>query len=119
MLYVGKASSLRNRVNSHFRHQRGVPERMLEMLSQARGVTFDLTQTALEAALVEPDEIKRHHPPYNIALTDGDREVWFAPPDLSGRALTSVTALSHRAVSISRHARSVRGDGARKPHGAR
>ena len=69
VLYVGKAASLRHRVNSYFRKQHGMPERTLEMLSQARGISFDVTPSALEAALFEPDEIKRHRPPYNVALT--------------------------------------------------
>jgi DNA polymerase-3 subunit epsilon len=86
VLYVGKASSLHHRVNSYFRKQHGVPERMLEMLSQARGVSFEVTPTALEAALLEPDEIKRHRPPYNIALTAEQRQVWFARRDLSERS---------------------------------
>jgi len=86
VLYVGKAASLRHRVNSYFRQQHGIPERTLEMLSQARGISFDVTPSALEAALFEPDEIKRHRPPYNVALTVEDRAVWFASPDLSARS---------------------------------
>jgi DNA polymerase-3 subunit epsilon len=90
VVYVGKAASLHDRVNSYFRHQHGLSERMLEMLSQARAVSFDVTPTALEAALFEPVEIKRHRPPYNIALADDDeRQVWFSPPDLSRRRLRS------------------------------
>ena len=86
VLYVGKASSLHRRVNSYFRHQHGLPERMLEMLSQVRAISFEVTPTTLEAALVEPDEIKRHRPPYNIALTEEDRRLWFTPRDLSERS---------------------------------
>ena len=85
VLYVGKAASLHHRVNSYFRKQHGMHERTLEMLSQARGISFDVTPSALEAALFEPDEIKRHRPPYNIALTVEDRALWFAAPDLSAR----------------------------------
>src|SRR4029079_3080428 len=69
VLYVGKAASLRHRVNSYFRKQTGVPERTLEMLWKARGISFDVTPSAFEAALIEPDEIKQHRPPYNVALT--------------------------------------------------
>jgi DNA polymerase-3 subunit epsilon len=86
VLYVGKAASLRYRVNSYFRKQNGVPERLLEMLSQARGISFDVTPSPLEAALLEADEIKRHRPPYNVALTIQDRVLWFAAPDLSARS---------------------------------
>jgi DNA polymerase III subunit epsilon len=86
VLYVGKASSLHDRVNSHFRKQHGVDERTLEMLSQARALAFDVTATPLEAALLEADDIKRHRPPYNLALALDDRAVWFASQDLSERS---------------------------------
>lgn len=88
VLYVGKAASLRHRVNSHFRKQRGVAERALEMLSQARDLSFEVTPSALEAALLEPDEIKHHQPPYNVALTLRDRALWFASPRMDARSLT-------------------------------
>jgi DNA polymerase-3 subunit epsilon len=85
VLYVGKAASLRHRVNSYFRKQTGVPERTLEMLSQARGISFDVVPSALEAALIEPDQIKQHRPPYNVALTLENRGLWFASPNLTAR----------------------------------
>jgi DNA polymerase III subunit epsilon len=85
VLYVGKAASLHHRVNSYFRKQSSVHERTLEMLSQARGISVEVMPSALEAALFETDEIKRHRPPYNVALTDEHRALWFAPPDLSAR----------------------------------
>jgi DNA polymerase-3 subunit epsilon len=86
ILYIGKASSLRSRVNSYFRKQRGVPDRLLEMLSQARTLTCEVTDSALEAALLEADEIKRHRPPYNIALMDEPRHIWFTTRDLGERS---------------------------------
>ena len=86
VLYVGKAASLHHRVNSYFRKQAGVPERLLEMLSQARAISFDVTPSPLEAALLEPDEIKRHRPPYNVALTTASRALWFTSLDLSARS---------------------------------
>ena len=93
VLYVGKAASLHARVNSYFRKLRGVHERTLEMLSQARGLSFEITESPLEAALLEPDEIKRHRPPYNEALTEADRAVWFARTDLSARGTSASAAL--------------------------
>ena len=86
VLYVGKAMSLRHRVNSYFRKQRGVDERMLEMLSQARALSFEVTPSALEAALLEADEIKHHRAPYNVALSAAAREVWFTSPGFGERA---------------------------------
>jgi DNA polymerase-3 subunit epsilon len=86
ILYVGKAASLHHRVNSYFRKQTGIHERTLEMLSQARGLSFVVAPSALEAALVEADEIKQHRPPYNVALTEVNRALWFATRDLSARS---------------------------------
>ena len=86
VLYVGKAASLHDRVNSHFRKQTRVPERTLEMLSQARTMSFEVTSSPLEAALLESDEIKRHRPPYNVALTTDSRALWFTSPDISARS---------------------------------
>jgi DNA polymerase-3 subunit epsilon len=86
VLYVGKAASLHHRVHSYFQKQNRVHERSLEVLSQARAISFDVTPTPLEAALLEPDEIKRHRPPYNVALTIQHRALWFASPDLSARS---------------------------------
>lgn len=79
VLYVGKATCLRQRVSGHLHADGG--ERALEMLTQARDVTCTPTATALEAALLEPDEIKRLAPPYNVALGAG-RPVWFATAGL-------------------------------------
>ena len=77
LLYVGKATSLRQRVNSYFTKHRKVPERTLEMLTQARDFDVTPTATVVEAALLESDEIKTHAPPYNVMLRDDGRPVWF------------------------------------------
>jgi DNA polymerase III subunit epsilon len=80
VLYVGKAASLRHRVSGHFHARAG--ERALEMLTQARDVACTETETALEASLLEADEIKRLSPPFNVALAANGRSVWFATADL-------------------------------------
>src|SRR5688500_7221877 len=54
VLYVGKAASLHHRVNSYFRKQNGVPERVLEMLSQARAISFEVTPSPLAAVDANP-----------------------------------------------------------------
>jgi hypothetical protein len=53
------------------------------MLTQARGLDVTETRSALEAALLETDEIKRLDPPYNVQLRSQDRDAWFASPELS------------------------------------
>ena len=81
VLYVGKATSLRHRVSGHF-HAAGRGERALEMLTQVRDVSWSVAETALEAALLEADEIKRLDPPFNVALAATGRAVHFATVDL-------------------------------------
>jgi DNA polymerase III subunit epsilon len=58
LLYIGKAKSLKKRVTSYFRSKAPHPEHILEMLSQAQNIDFSLTESALEAAVLETDEIK-------------------------------------------------------------
>ncbi len=86
VLYVGKATSLKKRVNSYFTKRRGHTERTMEMLTQVRDVSVTVTETALEAALLETDAIKRERPPYNVQLSGETREAWFSATDLSDAA---------------------------------
>ncbi|MEJ2101063.1 MAG: exonuclease domain-containing protein [Desulfobacterales bacterium] len=82
LLYIGKATSLRQRVNSYFRQKGLHAEHTLEMLSQAVKLDVSQTGSALEAAVLESDEIKRHSPPYNVALQKGQRKLIFCSSDL-------------------------------------
>ncbi len=81
-LYIGKARSLKKRVNSYFRQKASHAERTLEMLTQARELDFTITGSALEAAILESDEIKHRSPPYNIALRRRDRALVYCTKDL-------------------------------------
>jgi DNA polymerase-3 subunit epsilon len=81
ILYIGKAASLKQRVNSYFQPCRRHAEHTLEMLSQAVGLEVTPTASALEAALLESGEIKRVCPPYNKALQEGRRQLVFATQD--------------------------------------
>ncbi|MCB9735202.1 MAG: hypothetical protein H6745_21670 [Deltaproteobacteria bacterium] len=83
LLYIGKATSLRQRVSSHY-HVRPGPgrDRHLEMLSQVRRVAVVETGSPLEAALLESDAIKADTPPYNRALRGRRDGPWFASRDL-------------------------------------
>jgi DNA polymerase-3 subunit epsilon len=87
LLYIGKATSLKHRVNSYFRQKGSRAEHTLEMLSQAADLDVTLTGSALEAALLESDEIKRHSPPYNVALRKGQRKLVFCSRDLRNCAV--------------------------------
>lgn len=77
VLYVGKATSLHDRVNSYFRGQKNRDARKLEMLTQVWDLQVTPVESPLEAALLETDEIKRLDPPYNISLKSGHRSMTF------------------------------------------
>ncbi len=85
VLYVGKATSLRRRVNSYFQHRHRRPggDRTLEMLTQVWGVDVTPCASRLEAAVREADAIKEHAPPYNVALRAREPAAFFASPDLA------------------------------------
>jgi DNA polymerase-3 subunit epsilon len=82
VLYVGKAASIRKRIAGHFSSGRRPNERALEMLTQVHAVDFVETESVLEAALLESDEIKRLDPAYNVQLRNAERNAWFASRDL-------------------------------------
>jgi len=86
LLYIGKAKSLKKRVNSYFRPKAPHAEHILEMLTQARDLEVTRTGSALEAAILESDEIKRHSPPYNIALRRRQRQFVYCSRDLGRHA---------------------------------
>ncbi|HEY6880146.1 MAG TPA: GIY-YIG nuclease family protein, partial [Polyangiales bacterium] len=88
ILYVGKATSLKKRVASHFTGGARTTERGLEMLTQVHEIRATETASILEAALLETDEIKRIDPPYNVQLRVGERAAWFASRDLRNTVTT-------------------------------
>lgn len=77
ILYVGKATSLKSRVNSYFRGQKTKGSRLNELVSQIASVDFQITSCPMEAALVESDAIKSENPPYNRAQKVGARSIGF------------------------------------------
>jgi len=85
VLYAGKASSLKRRVNSYFT-RRKADEKTLELVSQVYDVSFEECETPLESALLEFGTIRRFDPPYNIALRRKGSEAVFLSKDLSSRS---------------------------------
>ncbi|MEK2689407.1 GIY-YIG nuclease family protein [Bdellovibrio sp. GT3] len=77
ILYVGKATSLKDRVNSYFRGQKNRDSRKLEMLTQVYDLRVTVCGSPLEAALLETDEIKKWDPRYNISLKAAHRNLVF------------------------------------------
>ena len=61
VLYVGKAKNLRNRVSSYSRVS-GHSLRIGRMISATRDMNFFITETELEALLLEQNLIKKYNP---------------------------------------------------------
>lgn len=68
ILYIGKATSLRARVNSYF--MRPLDDRLQKMVSLAHTVKITPTDSALEALILEANLIKKHLPKYNVKEKD-------------------------------------------------
>ncbi len=72
ILYIGKATSLKDRVRSYFNpdlmETRGL--RLVSMVTLAKTVTYQETESVLEALLLESKFIKEHNPIYNAKEKD-------------------------------------------------
>lgn len=69
VLYIGKARSLKKRVQSYTR-PRMLSGRIQRMISQTTSMEFVHTQTEVEALLLEANLIKKIKPRYNVLLRD-------------------------------------------------
>ena len=72
VIYVGKARDLKKRVSNYFQKQDHGP-RTQALVSAAKAVDFIVTNTEVEALLLENTLIKKHLPRYNIKLKDSSR----------------------------------------------
>ena len=70
VLYVGKASSLRNRLRSYFASQSNLQPKIQTMVGKVADFDFILTESDQEAVILECNLIKRHKPVYNARLKD-------------------------------------------------
>ncbi|MFA5164802.1 MAG: excinuclease ABC subunit UvrC [Candidatus Omnitrophota bacterium] len=70
VLYVGKASSLRNRVRSYFQRSKDHGPRIEALVGKIRDISIVTTATEAEALLYESNLIKEYQPKYNVELRD-------------------------------------------------
>ena len=66
VIYVGKAKSLKHRVNSHFSNNSASRQKQ-NFVRHIYAITFTRTGTELMAAILESTEIKRLWPPFNTS----------------------------------------------------
>ncbi len=73
ILYVGKATSLHQRVRSYFQSSASPHALTKPMLRYVHDVDYVLTATNIEALILENNLIKEHQPRYNVKLKDDKR----------------------------------------------
>ncbi|HHB91236.1 MAG TPA: excinuclease ABC subunit UvrC [Anaerolineae bacterium] len=70
VIYVGKAVNLRHRVRSYFQSQRGHSAKTRRLVATIADLEWVVTDTELEALILENELIKRYRPRFNIRLKD-------------------------------------------------
>lgn len=70
IIYVGKAINLRNRVRSYFQKSANHTPKTRKLVANIVDMDWVLTDTELEALILECNLIKKHQPKYNVRLRD-------------------------------------------------
>ena len=70
IIYVGKAISLRNRVRQYFQSSRNKGAKIEQMVTHISRFEYIVTDSELEALVLESNLIKEHRPKYNTMLKD-------------------------------------------------
>ena len=70
IIYVGKAISLKNRVRQYFQSSRDKTAKIKQMVSKISRFEYIVTDSELEALVLECNLIKEHRPRYNTMLKD-------------------------------------------------
>ena len=78
VIYVGKAKSLRARLNSYFQDIAGLHARTQQMVTSAAAVEWTVVDTEVEALQLEYTWIKEFDPRFNIKYRDDKSYPWLA-----------------------------------------
>lgn len=70
IIYVGKAIKLKNRVRSYFRKNNQHTNKIKRMVASVTYFEYIVTDSELEALILENNLIKKHRPKYNTMLKD-------------------------------------------------
>ena len=70
IIYVGKAINLKNRVRQYFQHSKNKAPKVIAMVSHIAYFEYIVTDSEMEALLLECNLIKEHRPKYNVMLKD-------------------------------------------------
>ncbi|MDU5040439.1 MAG: excinuclease ABC subunit UvrC [Clostridium perfringens] len=70
VIYVGKAKILKNRVRQYFQNSKNHSEKVRAMVKNIAEFEYIVTDSEMEALILECNLIKKYSPRYNIALKD-------------------------------------------------
>lgn len=70
VIYVGKAVNLRNRVRSYFPKSSTQPIKVQALVEHIADLEYIVTDSEMEALILENNLIKKHSPRYNVRLKD-------------------------------------------------
>ncbi len=70
VIYVGKASNLRQRLSNYFQDPRNLHPRTAQMVETAESVEWTIVRNEVEALMLEFSLIKQHDPRFNVRLRD-------------------------------------------------
>ena len=80
IIYVGKAKNLKRRVHSYFNKNHDSPK-LRVMVPQIAKIQFIVTDSEVEALILESHLIKKHKPKYNVLLKDDKKFPYFVITD--------------------------------------
>ncbi len=81
IIYVGKAKILKRRVMSYFNKKHHDSVKVQVLVSQIERMEYIITNTEVEALILESHLIKKHKPRYNILLKDDKKYPYFLITD--------------------------------------
>ncbi len=70
VIYVGKAKNLKNRVRQYFQNSKNHSEKVRAMVKNISEFEYIVTDSEVEALILECNLIKKYSPKYNILLKD-------------------------------------------------
>lgn len=73
IIYIGKAKNLKNRVSSYFRNRGAADAKTAAMMARVADVDLLVTDSEIEALILEANLVKEHKPRYNVNLKDDKR----------------------------------------------
>ena len=103
IIYVGKASNLRSRVRSYFYASAEHTPRTQRLADDIHDLEFIITDSEVEALILENTLIKRHQPRYNVRLKDDKRYPYvkiLSKPRVEGELDITLSQAAERVLGI-------------------